>query len=58
MFVGNTVNPALAQRVADDTGARLLVVYTGSLSKPDGPAATYLDYMRYNTNMFVSGLSE
>ncbi|NOX60632.1 MAG: zinc ABC transporter solute-binding protein [Chloroflexi bacterium] len=57
VFVGNTVNPALAQRVAQDTGAQLYVVYTGSLSKPDGPAGAYLDYMRYNTNTFVRGLS-
>lgn len=58
VFVGNTVNPTLGQRVADDTGVRLLRVYTGSLSAPGGPAATYLDYMRYNVGVFVQGLRD
>ncbi|MCB0238433.1 MAG: zinc ABC transporter substrate-binding protein, partial [Anaerolineae bacterium] len=57
IFVGNTVNNALSQRVADDTGVRIVPVYTGSLSEADGPAATYLDYMRYNVNAFVSALA-
>ncbi len=58
IFVGNTVNSALSQRVADDTGIRIIPVYTGSLSDAGGPAATYLDYMRYNVNAFVSALRE
>lgn len=56
IFVGNTVNPSLAQRVADDTGVDLVYVYTGSLSKAGGEADTYLAYMRYNTNAFVNAL--
>ena len=32
IFVGNTVNPNLAERVAEDTGIKLVSVYTGSLS--------------------------
>ncbi len=48
ILVGNTVNPSLAQRVAEDTGVQLIHIYTGSLSGPDGPASTYLDFMRYN----------
>ena len=32
IFVGLTVNPDLAERVADDTGTRLVFLYTGSLS--------------------------
>lgn len=49
IFVGNTVNPTLAERIAEDTDIALVFVYTGSLSEPDGEAGTYLDYMRYNT---------
>ena len=57
ILVGNTVNPALASRVADDTGTQLVQFYTGSLSAPDGPAATYLDYMRYNVSAIVKALN-
>ncbi len=56
IFVGNTVNPALGERVAADTGARLVYVYSGSLSELGGEAASYLAYMRYNTAAFVNAL--
>lgn len=56
IFVGNTVNPSLAERVAEDTKTQLIFVYTGSLSEPEGQAATYIDYLRYNTNAFVEAL--
>lgn len=56
ILVGNTVNPALSERVADDTGTRLVFFYTGSLSQPGGPAATYLDYMRFNVTVIVNAL--
>jgi ABC-type Zn uptake system ZnuABC Zn-binding protein ZnuA len=53
ILVGNTVNPALSKRVAEDTGVQLIPIYTGSLSGPDGPASTYLDFMRYDVNAIV-----
>lgn len=56
VFVGNTVNPTLAERVAADTGTRLVYIYSGSLSPADGEASTYLDYMRYNVNAIVGAL--
>jgi len=56
VFVGNTVNSNLAERIAEDTGMQLIFVYTGSLSQPDGEAGTYLDYVRYNTFAFVDAL--
>jgi ABC-type Zn uptake system ZnuABC Zn-binding protein ZnuA len=56
IFVGDTVNPNLAQRVAEDTGAQLVTLYTGSLTAKDGQADTYLDYMRYNVNAIVQAL--
>ncbi len=58
IFVGNTVNPDLAQRVANDTGIELVRLYTGSLSEADGDAPTYLDLMRYDTNAMVNALKE
>ena len=56
IFVGKSINPSLADRVATDTGVQLFFIYTGSLSDPGGEAGTYLNYMRYNTLAFVDGL--
>jgi ABC-type Zn uptake system ZnuABC Zn-binding protein ZnuA len=56
IFVGNTVNSNLSERVAEDTGVALVFFYTGSLSPADGDAPTYLEYLRYNTNAFVNAL--
>lgn len=56
VFVGWTVNPGLAQRVAQDTGVRLVFLYTGSLSGPGGPAKDYLSLMRYDVSAMVNAL--
>lgn len=56
IFVGVSVNPALAEQVAADTGVQLIAVYTESLSGASGPAATYLDMMRYDIQAIVSAL--
>ncbi len=56
IFVGNSVNPSLEERVAADTNIHLVYLYTGSLSGPDGPAGTYLDYTRYNVDAIVQAL--
>ncbi|MGD9092465.1 MAG: metal ABC transporter substrate-binding protein [Anaerolineales bacterium] len=53
VFVGNTVNPNLAQRVAEDTGTELVFVYTGSLGEE---AESYLEYIRYNVEAIVEAL--
>jgi ABC-type Zn uptake system ZnuABC Zn-binding protein ZnuA len=58
VFVGVGVNPSLAQRVAEDTGTRLVFLYTGSLSEPGGPASTYLDLMMYDVGAIVEALGE
>ncbi|MGB9594003.1 MAG: metal ABC transporter substrate-binding protein, partial [Anaerolineae bacterium] len=56
VFTGKTVNPALAERVAQDTGVRLVFLYTGSLGGAGSPASTYLDMMRYNVSVIVDAL--
>jgi len=56
VFTGKTVNPALAERVAQDTGVRLVSLYTGSLGGAGSPASTYLDMMRYNVSAIVDAL--
>ncbi len=56
VFVGLTVNPTLAERVAEDTNTRLVFLYTGSLSEPDGPASDYLAFVKYNVSAMVEAL--
>jgi len=58
VFVGTTVNRTLADRIASDTGTRVIALYTGSLSAEDGPAATYLDLLRFDVQTIVDALSE
>jgi len=57
IFGETTVNDAVVQTIADETGAELFVLYSGSLSESDGPASTYLDYMRYNVTTIAEALS-
>jgi zinc/manganese transport system substrate-binding protein len=56
IFVGKTVNPQFAKRVAEDTGVQLVFFYTESLSAADGPASNYLDYIRYNVTVITEAL--
>ena len=56
VFVGSTVSPDLSRRVADDTGIKLVALFTDSLSAPGGGAETYLAFMRYNMNAIVEAL--
>jgi len=58
IFIGETFNTALVQTVATDTGVQLVRLYTGALSDPEGPAASYLNYMQYNVAEMVKALSE
>ncbi len=57
IFVGLTVSTHVAQVIADDLGIEVVSVYTGSLSEPDGPAATYQDFIRTNVDRIVGALS-
>ncbi len=43
IFVGSTVNPQQAERLAQDLGIRVVPIFTDSLSAADGPASTYLE---------------
>jgi ABC-type Zn uptake system ZnuABC Zn-binding protein ZnuA len=56
IFTETTVSQNLAQQVADETGAQIVQLYTGSLSGADGPAGTYLDYMRYDVGLIAGAL--
>ena len=56
IFVGTTVNPNLAQQIAADLGIAVVPLYTSSLSDADGPAATYVEMMRYDVRAIVDAL--
>lgn len=58
IFVGRTVNPRLAARVAEDTGIKLVPLYTGSLSEPGGEADSYIEFMRYDVSAIVQALRQ
>ena len=58
IFVGENVNPDLAERIAEDTGTKLVFLFTGSLSEQGGDADTYVKYMRHNTNAIVESMKE
>jgi ABC-type Zn uptake system ZnuABC Zn-binding protein ZnuA len=57
IFAGSTVSPTLSRQVADEAGAQFYTLYAESLGAADGPAATYLDFMRYNVQTVVEALS-
>ena len=58
VFTESTVNPKLAGQVAQDTGAKLVPLYTGSLGGLGSSAESYIELMRYNVNAIVTALSE
>lgn len=58
ILVGNTVNPASAQQLGQDTGAQIVAIYTDSLSDANGPAATYLAMMRHNAAAILAAFGE
>ncbi len=56
LFSETTVSDDLAQQIAEETGAEMHLLYSGSLSEADGPASTYIDYIRYNVTTIVEAL--
>lgn len=56
IFVGTTVNPALSEQVASDTGTKLVFVYTGSLDEAGSPVDSYIKFMRSNVSAIVEAL--
>lgn len=57
IFVGTTLSPKVAEQVAAETGARLVAIYTDSLSDSSGPAATYLELMRVDVERITAALA-
>jgi ABC-type Zn uptake system ZnuABC Zn-binding protein ZnuA len=59
VFVESTINPKMLEQIAHDNniavGGKL---FSDSLSDKDGPAATYIGMLRYNTDTIFEGLSK
>lgn len=61
VVIGETAGKALrntANAVVRELGdsARVVELLTGSLTGPDGPGDTYIEYMRYNVEQLISAL--
>lgn len=56
IFTSVTVSDSLARQVADEAGASIASLYTGSLTAADGPADTYLNYTLANAQSMAEAL--
>lgn len=57
VFVENVSDPRLIEQIADETGAKIGgKLYSDALSPPGGPAATYVDMMRWNLKQLTAAL--
>ena len=58
-FFENSNDPRLIKQIADATGAEPGgELYPEALSKPDGPAPTYVKMIEYNTDRIVDAISK
>jgi ABC-type Zn uptake system ZnuABC Zn-binding protein ZnuA len=56
IFLDASDNPALASQIAEDANVKVITnLYLGSLTPSDGPAPTYLEMMKHNTNLIIEG---
>lgn len=57
IFAEVSANPRLAETIAAEGGITVVTaLYSESLSGDDGPAATYIDYIRYNAQTIADAL--
>lgn len=57
VFLENVADTRLLEQVAKETGAVIGgSLYSDALSEPDGPAGTYLDMIRHNTQTLAGAL--
>ncbi len=58
VFIENVTDRRLLDQIARETGAKIGgALYTDALSKPGGPAPTYLDMFRHNVGAITAALS-
>jgi manganese/iron transport system substrate-binding protein len=56
IFTESTVSPKLAEQVAQDTGVKVISLYTESLGGPGSGAESYVDLMRFDVQAIVEAL--
>ena len=57
IFIENMSDPRLIQQIAKESGAKVGGrLFSDALSAADGPASSYLDMVRYNTNIIIDSL--
>ena len=56
IFSDAHLSDVLVNTIASETGVAVVGLHTDSLSDAEGPAATYLDYMRYNVTTIIDAL--
>lgn len=56
IFTESTVNPKLAEQVAEDTGVRLIALYSGSLGGQGSGVESYVALMHHNVEAIVGAL--
>ena len=57
IFLETGANPKLDELIAREAGVKIVIdIYTHSLSSPGGKAPTYLEMMRYNTQVICDSL--
>ena len=58
VFLENISNPQLMKRLADETGARVGgQLYSDALTEAHGPAPTYVDLIKANTQTLIAALT-
>ncbi|MDA0665481.1 MAG: zinc ABC transporter substrate-binding protein [Proteobacteria bacterium] len=58
LFVENISNARLIEQIARETGLQPSGgLYSDALSKPGGPATSYIDMMRHNTRLLTSAIN-
>jgi len=58
VFVESITDSRMIDQIADETGAVVGgILYSDALSDADGPASTYIDMMRHNTDMLAGTLA-
>ncbi|MBG7609296.1 MAG: zinc ABC transporter substrate-binding protein [Anaerolineae bacterium] len=58
IFVDIDSDSALSERVAEDSGIKIIALYLGSLTPPGSPADSYINFTRYNVNAIVGALKQ
>jgi ABC-type Zn uptake system ZnuABC Zn-binding protein ZnuA len=56
IFVDHGSNNAIANQLAEDTGIKIVELYTGSLSRESGMTGSYTDLILYDARSIVEGL--